>query len=212
MAGLGATIKMYRDFVRGWWKYRKRLQHDDAWIRKYAAAKGLRVNPHRMFYTNLKIWIEENRDLYGRQQCPCFEPSGDPELDRKLLCPCKFAEADIQAHGTCHCVLFGRGDLDDRGFALAEKNLQREYRPKLNLSGNRLDTRGMPKDPRRGLPVPDATHQVKQALNMVKGDLVVIVETEHAVENLKRLAHARGLGFSSQLTSQGIYEVTLQRT
>ena len=211
MAGLGATLKMYRDFFRGWWKYRRRLKRDDTWIHRYASAKGLRVNPHLMFYTNLKIWIEENRDLYGKQQCPCFEPSGDPELDGKLLCPCRFATADIEATGTCHCVLFGRGDLSDAEFAAAEKKLQREYRPRLNLAGNRLDTRGMPRDPRRGLPVPDATHQVKQALNVVKGDLIVMVDHEAAVANLRRLADARGLGFRSARLDQDLYEVTLLR-
>lgn len=207
-----ADLKMYRDFFARWWKYRKRMKRDDVWIQKYAVAKGLRVNPHAMFYTNLKIWIEESRDPYGRQQCPCAEPSGDEGLDKKLLCPCSFALADVEAKGVCHCVLFGRGDLTDAEFAHAEKELQREYRPGLNLVGNRLDTRGQPPDPRRGLPVPDATHQVKQALNAVSGDLVVVVDREASVDNLGKVAASRGFGFDRREVSPGVYEVTLKRS
>lgn len=212
MSSLGATLKMYRDFFKGFWRYRERLKKDDQWIHKYAAAKGLRVNPHKMFYTNLKIWIEKNRDLYEKQYCPCFEPSGDPALDRKLICPCAFAEADIAEHGTCHCVLFGRADLTDEEFSAAEALLQQEYRPKLNLMGNRLDTRGQPKAPKRGLDVPDAMHQVKQALNHVSGDLVVLVDRAVSVENLKRLAEFRQMGFSSRELEPGLFEVTLRRS
>lgn len=212
MASLGPTLKMYRDFFAGWWKYRERLKRDERWIHKYAQAKGLRVNPHRMFYTNLKIWIEENRDLYGTQHCPCFEPSGDVALDRKLTCPCTFALSDIEAKGTCHCVLFGRGDLTDAEFAAAEAELQREYRARLNLTGSRLDTRGQPKDQRRGLDVPDAMHQVKQALNAVTGDLVVWVDRESSVANLQRLAAARGFGFGSEALGPELFEVTLERS
>ena len=212
MSSLMADLKMYRDFITGWWKYRKRMKRDDVWIQKYAQAKGLRANPHAMFYTNLKIWIEESRDLYGRQQCPCFEPSGDAGLDRKLLCPCAFAPADVEARGVCHRVLFGRGDLTDAEFAAAEKELQREYRPGLNLIGNRLDTRGQPLDPSRGLPVPDATHQVKQALNAVAGDLVVVVDREASVANLQKMAASRGYGFDSREASPGVHEVTLKRS
>lgn len=212
LSNLTANLKMYRDFFTGWWKYRERLKRDDLWIRKYAQAKGLRVNPHPMFYTNLKIWIEENRDLYGTQHCPCYEPSGDTALDRRLTCPCSFALADIEAKGTCHCVLFGRGDLTDAQFAGAEKELQREYRPKLNLAGNRLDTRGQPKDPRRGLDVPDAMHQVKQALNAVSGDLVVWVDRESSVANLRKLAGARGFGVRSEVLAPDLIAVTLERS
>ncbi len=212
MSSLMADLNMYRDFIAGWWKYRKRMKRDDVWIQNYARAKGLRVNPHAMFYTNLKIWIEESRDLYGRQQCPCFEPSGDEGLDMKLLCPCAFAPADVEARGVCHCVLFGRGDLTDAEFAAAEKELQREYRPGLNLIGNRLDTRGQPLDPSRGLPVPDATHQVKQALNAVAGDLGVVVDREASVANLQKMAASRGYGFDSREASPGVHEVTLKRS
>ena len=73
-ASLKATWRMYRDFFAGWWRYRRRLQRDEVWIQGFARKKGVQVNPHLMMRTNLKIWIEENRDLYGTQQCPCFEP------------------------------------------------------------------------------------------------------------------------------------------
>ncbi|MBX5464640.1 MAG: sulfurtransferase TusA family protein [Clostridia bacterium] len=208
---LKASWRMVRDFLAGWWRYWRRLGQDEVWIRNFARSKGLQVNPHWMMRTNLKIWIEENRDLYGSQQCPCFEPSGDPALDRKLMCPCKFALADIEATGTCHCTLFGRADLGPADFARAEARLQEEYRPRLKLEGNRLDTRGWPLNPRRGLPVPDPMHQVKQALQQTSGDLVVLVDRQGSVRNLERLAEARGYGFESRESGEGLWEVTLRR-
>ncbi len=208
---LKANVRMYRAFLAGMWRFRHRLKRDEVWIQGYAAKKGVRVNPHWMMRTNLKIWIEENRDLYGTQQCPCFEPSGDPALDRKLMCPCKFALGDIEATGTCHCTLFGRADFTPADFTRAEARLQHEYRPRLKLQGNRLDTRGWPFNPARGLMVPDPMHQVKQALNQTTGDLVILVDQPGSVLNLRRLAETRGLGFEGREVAPGVSEVTLRR-
>ncbi len=208
---LQATWRMYRDFFAGWSRYRHRLRRDEVWIQGFARKKGVQVNPHLMMRTNLKIWIEENRDLYGTQQCPCFEPSGDQALDRKLICPCKFALSDIEATGTCHCTLFGRADYTPADFAAAEARLQHEYRPRLKLQGNRLDTRGWPLNPARSLMVPDPLHQVKQALSQVTGDLVVLVDQPGSVQNLRRLAETRGFGFESREAEPGVSEVTLLR-
>ncbi len=211
MGKFKANLRMYGDFFAGWWKYRDRIKRNRNWVEKYAEAKGLRVNPHKMFYTNLMIWIEENRDMYGRQHCPCFEPSGDPALDKKLHCPCAFVMDDIATKGTCHCTLFGRGDMTDEEFEQAEARLTREYRPKLNLTGNLLDTRGQPKDEHRGLDVPDAVHQVKQGLNAVSGDLEVLVDRQASVQNLKLLADYKGLGFQSTEVESGLYRAKLVR-
>lgn len=189
-------FKMMQDFFKGYFKYQKEIKEQDEWIKKYAKQKGYKINPHWMFYTNLKLWLIESQKTFGKRYCPCYEPSGDQNFDRKLLCPCKFAEEEIQKQGTCHCVLFGRGDLSEADFKKAEGHLMKEYRVPLKLTNDFLDTTGMPVDQLRDLPVPDSLHQVKRALGAIKGNkLRVLVENEGQLENLKKLADYKNLNW-----------------
>lgn len=196
----GEMISMMKEFYLDYKRYRQEIKKHDAWIKKYARQKGYRINPHWMFYTNLKIWLAESEKTFGKRYCPCFEPGGDAEINRRLLCPCGFAEEEIQKHGTCHCVLFGKGDLTESQFKEAEARLMKEYRSvPLKLTNNLLDTRAMPKDLLRGLPIPDSLHQVKRSLGMLKGQkLNVLVETPAEAENLRSFASLKGIGFQCQ--------------
>ena len=193
-------ISLMRGFFSDYLHYRKDLKKQDEWIKKYAQKKGYKFNPHWMFYTNLKIWIAESEKTFGSRYCPCFEPGENSEFNRTLLCPCKYVEEEIQKHGTCHCVLFGSGELTDDKFKEAEARLMNEYRGvPLKMSGGVLDTRGMPPDPLRNLPIPDSLHQVKRALGKFKGKhLEVIVGTKTEAENLRSFAKLKGFGYESR--------------
>lgn len=186
-------------FFSDYFRFRGHLKTHDQWIQKFARIKGYSINPSWMFYTNLKIWMEETLRIFGKRYCPCFEPSADAELNRKLLCPCKYLEDEIERDGMCHCKLFGRGDLTKEEWKAGMDHLMQEYRVDLKLDGNVLDTRGMNPDPLRNLPIPDAYHQLKQALTQVKGkELVVLVATEQERENMEKTAAFRGMDFSSE--------------
>lgn len=184
------TLSMMKDFFGSYMKYHAEIKKQDNWIKKYAAQKGFKVNPHWMFFTNLKIWIIESEKAFGKRYCPCFEPADSEELNRKLICPCKFIEKEIEERGTCHCVLFGRGDLTEDGFKKAEQHLMQEYRVPLNLKDGVLDTRGMVMDTLRNLPIPDSLHQVKRVLGMGR-PLKIIMETEAEASNLEKFAQFR---------------------
>ena len=181
---------MMKDFFGSYIKYYAELKRQDLWIKKYAAQKGFKVNPHWMFFTNLKIWIVESEKTFGKRYCPCFEPSASQDLNRKLICPCKFVEKEIKERGTCHCVLFGRGDLTEDDFKKAEQHLMKEYRVPLRFKEDVLDTRGMVRDTLRDLPIPDSLHQVKRVLGMGR-PLKVIVATEAEASNLEKFAQFR---------------------
>jgi ferredoxin-thioredoxin reductase catalytic subunit len=201
---MGNMWPMMKGFARDFAAYRHGLGQQDEWIRKHAGKKGWSVNPRWMVYTNLRLWLSDCEEMYGRRSCPCFEPTGNAEQDRKLVCPCSYAQAEIDDVGWCHCTLFGRADLTPADYKRAEGVLMSEYRdvPLAWVDGV-LDTRGQHVEPLRGLPVPDAIHQVKRALNGKGAPLAAIVATEVEAGHLQRLAEMRGLSFSSEQLTVG---------
>jgi len=178
-------IAFFKDYV----KYRKQIKKQDKWINKYIEKKNYDINPNKMISTNLKIWLSEMEGIYGKRLCPCFDPSGGKENDKAMICPCKYIDDEIEEYGTCHCALFGKKGLHKKDWKASGKRLMKEYRVPLNLKGDVLDTRGMPIDKRRGLPIPDASHQLKSALLKFKGNtLKMIVATEQETFNLEKIA------------------------
>ncbi|MFA6191691.1 MAG: ferredoxin-thioredoxin reductase catalytic domain-containing protein [Sulfurimonas sp.] len=202
-------LKMMIGFFKDFLKYRVQVKKQDAWIKKFAKQKNYALNPSWMMSTNLEIWLSELEATFGKRYCPCFEPSGDAELNKKMLCPCEFIEDEIKEYGTCHCALFGSADLDKAGWKASSKRLMGEYQVPLNIKDGVLDTRGMPMDPRRNLPIPDAMHQLKATLNSYANKtLKMIVATEQEVLNLEKIALYRGYGVERQVT-EAYFEVTL---
>ncbi|MCX6077118.1 MAG: hypothetical protein NTW78_09590 [Campylobacterales bacterium] len=202
-------LKMMIGFFKNFWKYRAQVKKQDAWIKKFAKQKNYAINPSWMMSTNLEIWLSELEATFGKRYCPCFEPSNDTDLNKKMLCPCEFIEDEIKEYGTCHCALFGSADLDKAGWKASSKRLMGEYQVPLNIKDGVLDTRGMPMDPRRNLPIPDAMHQLKATLNnYANKNLKMIVATEQEALNLERIASYRGYGFEKQ-AKESYYEITL---
>ncbi len=179
-------------FFRDYFTYRKAAQKQQRWLEKYCEQKGYALNPSWMMTTSLKSNLCEMEATFGKRYCPCFEPSGDTVLDKKMMCPCEFIEDEIEEYGTCHCALFGPKDLSKEAWKASSKRLMEEYQVPKNLKDGILDTRGMPLDPRRKLPIPDMMHQVKSVLNGYKGNtLKVIVSREQEAKNLERIASYR---------------------
>ena len=203
-------LKMMIGFFKDLWKYRDQVKKQDKWIQKYIMQKNYALNPSWMMTTNLKIWLSEMEATFGKRYCPCFEPSGNAQLDKKMLCPCEFIEDEIKEYGTCHCALFGSADLNKAGWKASSKRLMGEYQVALNLKDGVLDTREMPLDSRRNLPIPDAMHQLKSTLNSYSRDtLKMIVAHEYEVTNLEKIASFRGYGFTKD-AKEDYYEVTLE--
>lgn len=202
-------LKMMIGFFKDFWKYRTQVKKQDAWIKKFAKQKNYALNPSWMMSTNLEIWLSELEATFGKRYCPCFEPSDNAELNKKMLCPCEFIEDEIKEYGTCHCALFGSADLDKAGWKASSKRLMGEYQVPLNIKDGVLDTRGMPMDPRRNLPIPDAMHQLKATLNnYANKTLKMIVATEQEALNLETIAAYRGYGFEKE-AKDAYFEVTL---
>ncbi len=201
-------IAMMRSFFGDLVRNRRRVAEQGRWIRRFAEKRGYRVNPHWMMYTNLRLWLVESEDAFGRRYCPCFEPSDDEELNRALVCPCRFIEDDMAEKGTCHCGLFGRGDLSDEEFKESEDRLIREYRVELTMKGDWVDTRSIPTDPFRGLKVPDAYHLAKRALLVLGAPVSVVVERDFEARNLQTWGDYKGIAVSVEPMDEG-FLVTL---
>lgn len=196
-------------FFKDFFKYKQSAKKQQAWLEKYAKQKNYALNPSWMMLTNLKSNLCEMEETFGKRYCPCFEPSADEELNKKMMCPCKFIDDEIAEYGTCHCALFGPADLSKADWKASSKRLMDEYQVPKNLKEGVLDTRRMPLDHRRGLPIPDMMHQVKSTLNGYKGErLTVIVEREQEVKNLEQMAKYRSLKVNSA-DKNGSFEVVL---
>ena len=174
-------------------KYGKTLSRQDAWIKKYIAKSGYSINQNPMFNVNLKLWLSEAEDTFGKRICPCFCPTGDRERDAKLVCPCKYLEADIAEKGTCHCTLFAAGDAGKRVYRRAMKRLMAEYQTPLykNEQGE-IDIRKYPIDEIRGLRVPDAYHLVKRAVHIEKLPITIFVEHPYEQETVQLWGYKNG--------------------
>lgn len=188
---LREMAKMMKGFVKDLWRYRKELRKQ-SWIKKFAKKNGYSVNPHFMFFMNLRQWLIESEQSFGKRYCPCFEPSSDENLNRAMICPCEYIDADIEQKGTCHCTLFGRKDLGDEGYREAEARLMREYRVELKFQDGLLDTTEIPLDPFRGLKVPDSYHLTKRAILLHGLPLGVYVAKEFEAENLDQWGREKG--------------------
>lgn len=73
---------------------------------KYAVRAGYKLNDDSEIVQTIIAGLAKNRFRYGRAYCPCFFVSGNPEEDKKLICPCQYHREDIENKGKCHCGLF----------------------------------------------------------------------------------------------------------
>jgi len=73
---------------------------------KYAQKAGYRLNPDAEVVNTIIGGLVKNKFKHGRAYCPCMFVSGDPQEDKKIICPCQVHREDIEKHGKCHCGLF----------------------------------------------------------------------------------------------------------
>ena len=47
-----------------------------------------------------------NQARYGYMACPCRLASGQFALDKDVVCPCAYRDADVAEYGACFCGLY----------------------------------------------------------------------------------------------------------
>ncbi len=75
-------------------------------LKKLQEPKGLYFNKDREMVMELLNSLLENMDRYGYTVCPCRLAAGKYELDKDIICPCVYAQADIREYGSCYCGLY----------------------------------------------------------------------------------------------------------
>jgi ferredoxin-thioredoxin reductase catalytic subunit len=71
-----------------------------------ARARGYHLNPDPAFLQSLLEGLLANEERYGYPSCPCRMATGDFDLDRDIVCPCDYRDADVEEHGACYCCLY----------------------------------------------------------------------------------------------------------
>ena len=73
---------------------------------EHARKNGFRLNPDRKVVERLVMGLLANEKKYGVRYCPCRRITGNPEEDRKKICPCHWHKEEIEKDGHCCCSLF----------------------------------------------------------------------------------------------------------
>ncbi len=83
------------------------------YVTRVAKTRGWKLHPNHD--NTLDMLIEGLRDYFnavGYYNCPCRDSNRDRKKDRDIMCPCDYAEPDIEEYGRCYCALFFDPDFD----------------------------------------------------------------------------------------------------
>ena len=75
-------------------------------VESVAHHKGWILNRDDPFVGHLVEGLKTNYARYGFFQCPCRDSHGDRQKDKDIMCPCEYAQADIDEYGQCFCGLY----------------------------------------------------------------------------------------------------------
>ncbi|HJJ90372.1 MAG TPA: ferredoxin:thioredoxin reductase [Methanocorpusculum sp.] len=78
--------------------------HSDS--EKFAKIKGWVMNPNKIIVESIVEGLARNKLMYGKRYCPCRRISGNRNVDKLYICPCRNVEMDVENYGHCHCRLF----------------------------------------------------------------------------------------------------------
>lgn len=73
---------------------------------EYARKNGWKLNPDDHQLRTVIKGLARNTIRFSEQYCPCRIRSGDPEEDKKIVCPCVYHRDEVEKDGQCHCNLY----------------------------------------------------------------------------------------------------------
>ena len=93
---MGVNVKMNQKSIEDVRKY----------VEKIAKRNGWALNADLQTLNDLVEGLQINFSQLGYYNCPCRDSENDRNLDRDIICPCRYAEDDIHEYGYCYCSLY----------------------------------------------------------------------------------------------------------
>ncbi len=87
------------------------IQETKRRVESDARSGGYFLNPDEAFIRDLLDGLTVNEERYGYPSCPCRVGAGNFAVDRDIICPCDYRDADVAEYGACYCALFLRKDI-----------------------------------------------------------------------------------------------------
>ena len=75
-------------------------------LKKVNEPKGYYFQNNKERTFELIRGLATNKDRYGYMACPCRLADGERSLDKDIICPCDYRQADIEEYGSCYCGLY----------------------------------------------------------------------------------------------------------
>jgi ferredoxin-thioredoxin reductase catalytic chain len=84
-----------------------------AYARQVAQHRGWVVNADAALVDTVVAGLAAQAGRLGKAYCPCRDVDGTP-TEADLVCPCAYAQADIDEFGQCFCGLYLSNGKDPR--------------------------------------------------------------------------------------------------
>jgi len=94
---------------------RKTVEDARRFASMVAEHQGWKLMADPEFLGTLVEGLATNHNRYGYYLCPCRDSLGSPSADEDVICPCEYAQADIEEHGHCFCALYQSPAFHARG-------------------------------------------------------------------------------------------------
>lgn len=91
------------------------IKDSKKYVKMVADHRGWVLNKDQEALDLLLEGLATNKERYGYRSCPCRLASGDKEKDRDIICPCVYAEPDINEYGHCYCSLYLSTEFVEQG-------------------------------------------------------------------------------------------------
>lgn len=75
-------------------------------LKSFQEKKGYFFNRDTDMVMQLLEMLLVNKERYGHMACPCRLATGSYEMDKDIVCPCVYREADVAEYGSCFCGLY----------------------------------------------------------------------------------------------------------
>ena len=93
---------------------KKSFEDVQEYVKKISTRKGWKLNSDQETLNDLIRGLLDNFNRLGYYNCPCRDSQEDRQLDRDIICPCRYAEPDIAEYGYCYCTLYSKTDYNQK--------------------------------------------------------------------------------------------------